>query len=203
MPCEELGCGSAIGEGEPTPRALKCGKPQLSTKEPLLVQHTNCKGPVASVLWHPILGIVAVCSNGNVVITDSSGAVTTSIPDAAGHNASIASVDLARDLDQLAVAGQRMIHLWQCMSHSRAGVLDPTAAHKPFSPVLLVRYLPSQRFLLSAHERDGTVLIWDVLRLEIHRSLQAVECPRATCAVWDENSSMCWFLGTWGSHSWT
>merc|ERR1712232_1341654 len=85
-------------------------------------------------------------------------------------------------------AGSRSVSLWQCLSQTHYGTLD--AFQVPRSPVKLVRYLPSQHFLVTVHEAGGATLIWQAGRLELLKVLwspsSALLLPkgRTSCAVW-------------------
>jgi len=77
-----------------------------------------------------------------------------------------------------------------------AGILDPS--EKLSSPVLLVRYLPSNKRLVSVHQKCGTVLIWDVAHLELKQVLRTPGCRKATCAGWDARQGMLLVFGPHG-----
>lgn len=139
-----------------------------------------------SVFWRPSLGLLSVSADGTVLVADTTGAATWTIQDAAGPRAMVASADLSFEHEQLAVAGNRVVSLWQCISQTQVGVLD--TAEMLRSPVLLVRYLPSQLHLVTVHEGDGAVFIWDAARLQLHRAVWVPPAwpmpPRASCAAW-------------------
>lgn len=168
---------------------LSPAEPFLSATEPLLLEHFHCRSPVMSVFWHPILGIFSVGADGTVLLSDTCGAATYSIQAAAGRNSVVTAADLSLELEQVALGSNRGIHLWQCVSQTKAGFLDTAASGLSRSQtrvsVLLLRYLPSNKFLFSLHETDGAILIWDIATMELHRAMRATGCPRATCATWD------------------
>lgn len=183
---------AALAEAAEGGGAHRASRPVLTSNEPLLLEHYHCKSPVQSVRWHPILGILSVSTDGCVLMAATTGSIACSISAAAGRDSMVTAADFSAEHEQLAVASQRRIHLWQCFSQAKMGVLTPSSQglKKSTTLALLVRYLPSQRFLLSAHELQGEVRVWDVLRLELVHSAVTPDCPRATCAAWDPASMM-------------
>lgn len=176
----------------------KC-EPMLSISEPLLLEQQGSHSrPVANVFWHRILGLLSISIDGSVLVADTSGIISYSVPAIAGRSATITAADLSLELEQLAVASQRGVHLWQCLSQTKEGVLDPSDQGTS-SPALLVRYLPTQRFLISVHEVGGAVFIWDARRLEMFWQLNlGKECPRATCVGWDPQAHLVMIFGHMG-----
>eukprot|EP00930_Biecheleria_cincta_P038993 TRINITY_DN26810_c0_g1_i1.p1 TRINITY_DN26810_c0_g1~~TRINITY_DN26810_c0_g1_i1.p1 ORF type:complete len:832 (-),score=116.46 TRINITY_DN26810_c0_g1_i1:164-2659(-) len=169
------------------------GEPVLTVQEPLLLEHYHCSSPVVALFWHPIMGIFSICTFGHVLVANGSGNKTFSIPEACGRNATVTSVDLSLELEQLAIAGQRGVYLWQNLSQAKFGVIgksqEGSEGENPrqSSAVVLVRYMPSMRFILTVHWNDAEVKIWDARSLDLHTSVKTPDCAYATCAAWDSH----------------
>lgn len=163
------------------------GEPVLMVQEPLLLEHYHCSSPVVALFWHPIMGIFSICTYGHVLVADLGGKKAFSIHEACGRNATVTSVDLSLELEQLAIAGQRGVHLWQNLSQAKFGVLGSSEGEDPTqsSAVVFVKYLPSMRFILTVHRDDGEVKIWDARSLDLHTCVKTAERAYATCAAWD------------------
>lgn len=90
------------------------------------------------------------------------------------------------ELEQLAVSGQRGVHLWQILSQAKYGVLgsEQEAQQRPEQNlhICLVRYMPRGRFVLTLHT-DGVVKIWDARNLELHSSRRASR--KVSCGYWE------------------
>lgn len=180
---------------------MKESEPLLTASEPLLVEHYHCKVPIVSVFWHPVLGIISVGAEGTVLIAATNGALMVSIPCAAGRAAAVSMAALSPQMEQLAVATQRSVHLWQCLSQAKAGVLDAVkegVLREGPSPVLLLRFLPSGRYLFCVHELRGTVAIWDTKRLQLVKCVQTLQSARASAAGYDSFSHTLYICGTLG-----
>jgi hypothetical protein len=135
--------------------------------------HESRTGAVVSVccFWLPRAAILSVTVGGSVVASDITGNALWSIPIAASGGSTVAAIDISADMEQLAIADQRHLHVWQYPSQTRLSILDPCSfgvLSKP-SPPLLVRYLPSGRSLISVHVARGAVLIWDATTLLLQR----------------------------------
>ncbi|CAK9064931.1 unnamed protein product [Durusdinium trenchii] len=167
-------------------KSLANGEPVVQAEEPLLLEHFHCKTPIVALYWHQIMGIFSVSSTGHVVVADSCGVQTFAINEACGRNSTVTSADLSLELEQLAVAGQRGVHLWQILSQAKYGVIgvqDNTQQNPEQNfNVMLVRYMPSGKFLLTLH-KEGVVKIWDSRNLELHTSCFAAR--RVSCAFWE------------------
>ncbi|CAJ1353526.1 unnamed protein product [Effrenium voratum] len=170
-------------------KSLANGEPVLQAEEPLLLEHYHCDSPIVALFWHQIMGIFSISSSGHVVVADSCAVKTFSIPEACGRNATVTSADMSSQLEQLAVAGQRGVHLWQTLSQAKYGVVglvqDGSEDQNPEQNlnVMLVRYTPSGNFLLTLHKDRGDVKLWDARGLELHCS---VSCGRLVdCAFWE------------------
>jgi len=167
------------------------GVPLLSAKEPLIFEcprprldgTRERRSPVVDIQLHPTAGIISMGADGMVLALDIvHDTINWSIGSSAGPGATLVAADMALDLELLVVAGHRgNMTLWQCLTQTKAGVIEPPEVCR--SPVLLVRYLASQAFVVSVHKKGGTVLIWDILRLELHRSFETPGCSQATCAI--------------------
>lgn len=167
-------------------KSLANGEPVLQAEEPLLLEHFHCSTPIVALYWHQIMGIFSISTTGHVVVADSCGVQTFSIHEACGRNSTVASADLSLELEQLAVSGQRGVHLWQILSQAKYGIIgvQENALQNPEQNfnVMLVRYMPSGKFLLTLH-RDGIVKIWDSRSLELHTS--TVASRKVSCAFWE------------------
>mmetsp|Transcript_31082 Transcript_31082/g.86807 ORF Transcript_31082/g.86807 Transcript_31082/m.86807 type:complete len:268 (-) Transcript_31082:92-895(-) len=181
-------------------RASEESKPILNAAEPLLLDHYHCDSRVQSVLWHPILGILSIGRDGSAMFVDTAGNLTCRIACVAGRDVFVSDGDLSLELEQLAAAGQRGIHLWQCFSQAKMGVLEPSrySVKRSTTMVLAVRYLPGQHLLMSAHELQGEVRVWDALRLELLCSSCVPQCPRATSVTWDPMGMVLLVFGPMG-----
>eukprot|EP00913_Durusdinium_trenchii_P007495 g7044.t1 len=173
-------------------KSLANGEPVVQAEEPLLLEHFHCKTPIVALYWHQIMGIFSVSSTGHVVVADSCGVQTFAINEACGRNFTVTSADLSLELEQLAVAGQRGVHLglW---------ILQDNTQQNPEQNfnVMLVRYMPSGKFLLTLH-KEGVVKIWDSRNLELHTSCFAAR--RVSCAFWEprwEPGAACHWGGAW------
>eukprot|EP00435_Cladocopium_sp_Y103_P044541 s2276_g12.t1 len=161
-------------------KSLANGEPVLQAEEPLLLEHFHCSTPIVALYWHHIMGIFSISTTGHVVVADSCGVQTFSIHEACGRNSTVASADLSVELEQLAVSGQRGVHLWQILSQAKYGVIgvQENALQNPeqnFNVMLVTaRALMNlgRKFLLTLH-RDGIVKIWDSRSLELHTSTVA------------------------------
>jgi len=164
--------------------------PALSLFKPPLLEHRLGKSTVVSVFFHATLGILSVHNDGAAIVADTAGAQTWCIHNALGPKTTIGSADLTLEGEQLAVAGNKAVTLWQCISQTQVGTLD-TSEVRGASSICLVRFLPSKQFLVTVHEGDGTTLIWDAARLELHRTiwmppLQVRMASMTTCAYWND-----------------
>eukprot|EP00931_Biecheleriopsis_adriatica_P073050 TRINITY_DN47410_c0_g1_i1.p1 TRINITY_DN47410_c0_g1~~TRINITY_DN47410_c0_g1_i1.p1 ORF type:complete len:970 (-),score=185.91 TRINITY_DN47410_c0_g1_i1:30-2939(-) len=179
---------------------LAYGEPVLEVKEPLLLEHYECHHPVVGLFWHPIMGIFSISSYGQVLVVDINGVTNFSINEACGRNATVTAADLSLELEQLAVAGERGVFLWQNLSQAKFGVIgksDATSDENPraSSPVVLVKYLPSTRFLLTVHREFGEVKIWDARSTELRSSTKTVDCLYATSAFFDRQWNTLYVFG--------
>ena len=167
-------------------KSLANGEPILQASEPLLLEHFHCSTPIVALYWHQIMGIFSISTTGHVVVADSCGVQTFAIHEACGRNSTVADVDLSLELEQLAVSGQRGVHLWQILSQAKYGVIgvQENSQQNPEQNfnVMLVRYMPSGKFILTLH-RDGIVKIWDSRNLELHSSTAASR--KVSCAFWE------------------
>lgn len=170
-------------------KSLANGEPVLQAQEPLLLEHYHCDSPVVALFWHQIMGIFSISTNGRVVVADSCGVKTFSISEACGRNATATSADMSTQLEQLAVAGQRGIHLWQTLSQAKYGVVGTVQDGSDVNPeqnnnFMLVRYMPTGKFLLTLSQDKGDVKLWDARSLELHCSLRPGESS-VDCAFWE------------------
>jgi len=170
-------------------KSLANGEPVLQAQEPLLLEHYHCDSPVVALFWHQIMGIFSISTNGRVVVADSCGVKTFSISEACGRNATATSADMSTQLEQLAVAGQRGIHLWQTLSQAKYGVVGTVQDGADVNPeqnnnFMLVRYMPTGKFLLTLSQDKGDVKLWDARSLELHCSLRPGESS-VDCAFWE------------------
>ncbi|CAE8666560.1 unnamed protein product, partial [Polarella glacialis] len=171
-------------KGRELAQRISLGEPILSAAEPLVLEHYHCQSPVVALFWHPIMGIFSITTFGNVVVADTTtGTLSCCIPAACGRNATVTCADLSLELEQLAVASQQGVYLWQNLSMAKVGVLSRPGRQS--KPAMLVRYLSSNRFLFTVHAVDGEVAIWDARSLEQHSCLKTPNCPLASCATWD------------------
>jgi hypothetical protein len=170
-------------------------KVHTDKEPPLLLKHDHHNCDVLYVTWHMTHGIVSVAADGTALVADTAGHLVWSIHATLGPSVLITSADLAAEHEQLAVAGSRSVSLWQCLSQTHYGTID--AFQVPRSPVRLVRYLPSQHFLVTVHEGGGATLIWNAVRLELFRVLWSpsssllLPSGKTPCAVWISD----WFQG--------
>lgn len=185
------GAEEALAADRELATGITNGEPVLTVQEPLLLEHYHCSSPVVALFWHPIMGIFSICSFGHVLVADGSGKKSISIHEACGRNATVTSVDLSLELEQLAIAGQRGVYLWQNMSQAKFGVIgrsqESSEGENPTqsSAVVFVKYMPSMRFILTVHRDDGEVKIWDAWSLDLHTCVKTPDCAYATCAAWD------------------
>jgi len=163
------------------------------------MERETCTSPIQRIMFHPVLGLLSIAADGLLSIVDTSGVETARIQWTAGRGVFVTAADLSKEHAQVAVAGQRGIHLWQCFSQTRLGVLPlPQSIKRSTAITFLVAYTPSEKFLVSAHELRGEVRVWDVFRLELVHSSMTPNCPRASCATWDATGMMLLMFGTHG-----
>mmetsp|Transcript_55725 Transcript_55725/g.129979 ORF Transcript_55725/g.129979 Transcript_55725/m.129979 type:complete len:904 (-) Transcript_55725:145-2856(-) len=170
-------------------KSLANGEPVLLAEEPLLLEHYHCDSPVVALFWHQIMGIFSISTNGLVVVADSCGVKTFAISEACGRSATATSADMSTQLEQLAVAGQRGVHLWQTLSQAKYGVVGTVQDGADVNPeqnfnFMLVRYMPSGKFLLTLSRDRGDVKLWDARSLELHCSLRPGESS-VDSAFWE------------------
>eukprot|EP00929_Paragymnodinium_shiwhaense_P053960 TRINITY_DN27050_c0_g1_i2.p1 TRINITY_DN27050_c0_g1~~TRINITY_DN27050_c0_g1_i2.p1 ORF type:complete len:491 (-),score=99.49 TRINITY_DN27050_c0_g1_i2:77-1549(-) len=160
--------------------------PALLAAEPLLLEHRHCQSPIAQVFWHASLGIVSITVDGGLLFAATNGSCIWSIKDAIGPRSRVVSADLSFERENIALAGQRIVSVWNGIAQTQVGTLDAFEVQR--SPILLLRYLPSQMFFVTVHEGDGAVLIWDAVRLGLHRAVWSPPSwpplPKVSCAAW-------------------